>query len=164
MIGSAPAATLLGMTRMPHIAIATAVAVLAPAGSALADDPPPAHCTYSVPKTVKLKKLVSPGMPVKVTCDATTKVSPLIVFKFGTKQDKKWDDIHNGGIPGIDKSGIYDVPAGRPGTARAKLWKPVARFLRKYRKTKLRVMLGLQVPGKPYYQSIDGGKVFTVVR
>jgi hypothetical protein len=144
-------------------AIATG-AVLIPAGGATADDPPPPHCTYTVPKTVKLKKLVKPGMPIKVTCDSAIKVSPLIVFKFGTKQDKKWDDIHSGGIPGIDKSGVYDVPAGRPGTARAKLWKPVARFLRKYKKTKLKVMLGTQVPGKPYYQSIDSGKVFTVVR
>src|SRR3954469_9205659 len=100
-------AMLAAMTRIHAIALTTSIALLVPAGSALADDPPPAHCTYSVPKTVKLKKLVSPGMPVKVTCDATTKVSPLIVFKFGTKQDKKWDDIHNGGIPGIDKSGVY---------------------------------------------------------
>src|SRR3954452_20711192 len=100
---------LLGMTRIPHIAIATAVAVLVPAGSALADDPPPAHCTYSVPKTVKLNRLVRPGMRIKVTCDAATKVSPLVEFKFGTKQARKWNDIHNGGIPGIDKSGIYQV-------------------------------------------------------
>jgi hypothetical protein len=155
---------LLGMTRIPHIAIATAVAVLVPAGSALADDPPPAHCAYSVPKTVKLKKLVSPGMPVKVTCDVATKVSPLVMFKFGTKQARKWDDIHNHGIPGIDKSGVYAVPAGQPGTARAKLWKPVAKFLKKYPRTKLKVLIGLQEPGKPYYKSIDSGKTFTVVR
>jgi hypothetical protein len=145
-------------------ALAASAALLGPSASALADDPPTAHCTYSVPKTVKLKKLVKPGMPLKVTCDAATKVSPLITFKFGTKQDKKWDDIHSGGIPGIDKSGVYDVPAGRPGTARAKLWKPVAKFLRKYKRTKLRVMIGLQVPGKPYYQSTGSGKVFTVIR
>jgi hypothetical protein len=152
------------MTRIRAISIATAVAVLVPAGSALADDPPPPHCTYTVPKSVKLKKLVTPGMAMKVTCDASTKVSPLIVFKFGTKQDKKWDDIHSGGIPGIDKSDIADAPAGQPVTVRAKLWKPVKKFLRKYRRTKLKVMLGTQVPGKPYYQSIDSGKVFTVVR
>jgi hypothetical protein len=40
----------------------------------------------------------------------------------------------------------------------------VAKFLRKYPKTKLKVMIGLQVPGKPYYQSIDSGKTFTVIR
>ena len=40
----------------------------------------------------------------------------------------------------------------------------MVKFLRKYRKTKLKVLLGTQVPGKPYYQSIDSGKVFTVVR
>jgi hypothetical protein len=113
---------------------------------------------------VKLKKLVSPGLRVKVTCEAATKVSPLVMFKGGTKQERKWDDIHNHGIPGIDKSGVYNVPAGQPGTARAKLWKPVAKFLKKYRRTKLRVLIGLQEPGKPYYTSIDSGKVFTVVR
>ena len=135
-----------------------------PSSSALADDPPPPHCSYSVPKTIKLKKLVSPGLKMKVTCDAAVKVSPLVEFKFGTKQSKRWDDLHNHGIPGIDKSGIYDMPAGQPGTARAKLWKPVAKFLRKYKRTRLKVLLGTQVPGKPYYQSIDNGKVFTVVR
>jgi hypothetical protein len=129
----------------------------------MADEPPP-HCTYSVPKTIKLGKLVKPGLRLKVTCDATTKVSPLIMFKFGTKQAKKWDDIHSGGIPGIDKSGIYPVTAGQPATARAKLWRPVAKFLRKYKRTKLKVLIGLQVPGKPYYRSIDSGKTFTVVR
>src|SRR3954447_20890011 len=120
------------MTRIPHIAIATAIAVLAPAGSALADDPPPPHCTFSVPNTIKLKKLVSPGLKMTLTCDATTKVSPLVMFKGGTKQENKWEDLHNHGIPGIDKSGITDVVAGQPGTVRAKLWKPVANFLRKY--------------------------------
>jgi hypothetical protein len=130
----------------------------------MADDPPPPHCTYSVPKSVRLAKLVRPGMPVKVTCESTTKVSPLLVFKFGTKQKRKWDDIHNGGIPGIDKSGIFDAPQGQTITARARLWRPVKKFLKHYRKTKLKVLLGTAVPGKPYYQSIDSGKVFTVVR
>jgi hypothetical protein len=145
-------------------ALAASAALLLPAAGARGDDPPPAHCTYSVPKSVKLKKLVRPGMKIKVTCDVATKVSPLIMFKFGTRQAKKWDDIHNGGIPGIDKSGVYSVPAGRPGTARAKLWKPVAKFLKKYKRTKLKVLIGLQEPGKPYYKSIDSGKTFTVVR
>jgi hypothetical protein len=144
--------------------LVASAALLGPSASALADDPPPPHCTYTVPKSVKLSKLVTPGMPIKVTCDASTKVSPLIVFKFGTKQDRKWDDIHSGGIPGIDKSDIADAAAGQDVTVRAKLWKPVKKFLRKYRKTKLKVMLGTQVPGKPYYQSIDSGKVFSVVR
>lgn len=107
---------------------------------------------------------MKPGMPVKVTCDAATKVSPLIMFKSGTRQSKKWDDIHHGGIPGIDKSGIYPAPAGQRGTARAKLWKPVAKFLKKYKRTKLKVLIGLPEPGKPYYTSIDSGKTFTVVR
>jgi hypothetical protein len=145
------------------VTLAALAAVLVPAATALADDPP-AHCTYSVPKRVKLKKLVRPGMRVKVTCDVATEVSPLVMFKFGTKQARKWDDIHNHGIPGIDKSGVYKVPAGQPGTARAKLWRPVARFLKKYRRTKLKVLIGLQEPGKPYFKSIDSGKTFTVVR
>jgi hypothetical protein len=48
----------------------------------------------------------------------------------GTRQDRKWSDIHNPGIPGIDKSRIFDAPAGQQITARARLWKPVVKFVR----------------------------------
>jgi hypothetical protein len=40
----------------------------------------------------------------------------------------------------------------------------VAKFLRHYKRTKLKVLLGLQAPGQNYYSSIDSGKIFTVVR
>ena len=137
--------------------------MLVPAATAGADAPS-AHCTYSVPKTVKLKKLVRPGLPVKVTCDAAAKVGPLVMFKGGTRQERKWNDIHNHGIPGIDKSGSVNAAAGQTVTVRAKLWKPVAKFLKKYKKTKLKVLLGIQEPGQNYFSSIDSGKTFTVVR
>jgi hypothetical protein len=153
------------MTRIrAATALITAAAVLVPAGVAGADDPPPPRCTYKLPKTYRLKALVRHGIPMKVTCATSTKVSPLIMFKGGTRQENKWEDIHNHGIPGIDKSGIFNAPAGQRITARVRLWKPVVKFVKRYRKTRFRVLLGTQVPGKPYYQSIDNGKVVTVRR
>jgi hypothetical protein len=86
------------------------------------------------------------------------------MFKSGTRQDRKWSDIHNHGIPGIDKSGIFDAPAGQQITARARLWKPVVKFVRRYRSTRFKVLIGVKVPNQAYYQSIDSGKTIKVVR
>jgi hypothetical protein len=44
------------------------------------------------------------------------------------------------------------------------LWKPVVKFVRRYRSTKFKVVLGVKVPNQVYYQSIDSGKTIKVVR
>jgi hypothetical protein len=147
--------------------LATAIvagAVLIPAGGANADDWPDVHCNWQVPKTYRLAKLLRSGLPVKATCDTSTSVSPLLMFKFGTKQDRKWSDLHNHGIPGIDSSSPVPAPAGQQVTAKARLWKKVVKFVRRYRRTKFKVLLGVKEAGKPYYKSIDSGKVVTVIR
>lgn len=139
----------------------TLAAMLVPAAGASAADP---HCDWQAPKTYRLKALLRSGIPIKATCDASTSVSPLLMFKFGTKQERRWVDLHNHGVPGIDHSDLASAPAGRTVTVRAKLWKGVVKFVKRYRKTKFKVLLGVKETGKPYYKSIDSGKVVTVVR
>jgi hypothetical protein len=153
--------------RAPKTVLATSIAVaavLVPAGTAGADEWPDVHCNWQAPKTYRLAKLLRSGLPIKASCDTATSVSPLLMFKFGTKQDRKWADLHNHGIPGIDSSRPVSAPLGQTVTARARLWKKVVKFVRRYPKTKFKVLLGVKEAGKPYYKSIDSGKVVTVIR
>jgi hypothetical protein len=121
------------------------------------------HCSYSVKKRQRVRTVTRHGLKVRVRCDAATKVSALLDIK-SRKQDRRWADLHNHGIPGISRPGITPVEAGVRATTRTRLTREFARFLRHYRKTRIKVLLGAQVPGQKYYQSLDSGKVVTLVR
>jgi hypothetical protein len=141
----------------------TALAVLAPA--ALADDFPAnedPHCTYEVPKKMRLKPVLSKGIPVEVTCDGPTEASSIALIE-SRKQDDKWADLHNHGIPGISNSDVLTFTEA--GTQKLRVNILPKKFFRRYAKTKFRVLLGVKRdPDKPYHTSLDSGKVITVIR
>jgi hypothetical protein len=120
------------------------------------------HCTYEVPKKMRLKPALSRGIPVDVTCDGPTETSSILLIE-SHKQDDKWEDLHNHGIPGISTSDILTFDAAA--TKRLRVEIIPKKFFRRYAKTKFRVLLGVKRdPEEPYHTSVDSGKVITVVR
>jgi hypothetical protein len=141
--------------------VLVAAVLLVPVSALGAADQP--HCTYTVKKRQRLRTVKRHGLPVKVRCDAQAKVSALLTIK-SRKQDNRWADLHNHGIPGISRPGATPVEPGVKATTRTRLTREAARFFRHYRKTRIKVLLGTKVPGEKYYRSLDSGKVFTLVR
>jgi len=145
---------------------AAALAVLAvavpaaQAGDFPANENP--HCTYEVPKKMRLKPALSKGIPVDVTCDGPAEISSILLIE-SRKQDEKWVDLHNHGVPGISNSDILTFDAAATKSLRVDILPK--KFFRRYAKTKFRVLLGVaRDPGKPWHTSVDSGKVITVVR
>jgi len=145
---------------------AAALAVLAvavpaaQAGDFPANENP--HCTYEVPKKMRLKPALSKGIPVDVTCDGPAEISSILLIE-SRKQDEKWVDLHNHGVPGISNSDILTFDAAATKSLRVSIIPK--KFFRRYAKTKFRVLLGVaRDPGKPWHTSVDSGKVITVVR
>jgi hypothetical protein len=146
--------------------IAAALTLLAfAAPAALADDFPAnedPHCTYEVPKKMRLKPALGKGIPVDVTCDGPTEASSIALIE-SRKQDDKWADLHNHGIPGISNSDVLSFTEAGTQSLRVNILPK--KFFRRYAKTKFRVLLGVKRdPDRPYHTSVDSGKVITVVR
>ena len=141
--------------------IATAaLAALALAAPAAADAAP--ECTYQVPKKMRLAPALRQGIQVEVTCAGPTEASSIALIE-SKKQRDRWVDLHNHGVPGIAKSDILTFTEG--GTQSLRVEIVPKRFFRHYAKTKLRILLGIQMePDQPYHTSIDSGKVITLVR
>ena len=109
--------------RMKTIAAAlTLLAFAAPA--ALAGDFPAnenPHCTYEVPKKMRLKPVLSKGIPVDVTCDGPTEASSIALIE-SRKQDDKWSDLpqprHPGHLeqrrPHVHRGGHPEAPGEHP--------------------------------------------------
>jgi hypothetical protein len=144
--------------------IAAALTVLALAvPAAQADDFPPnedPHCTYEVKKRYRLEPVLRKGLPVSVTCDGPGETSSIVLIE-SRKQNDRWEDLHNHGIPGISRSNVVKFEA--PGTATIRVEIIPKKFFRRYAKTKFRVLLGV-VREPPYHTSVDPGKVITLVR
>ena len=146
--------------------IAAAIAVLAVAVPAAYAGDFPANenprCTYEVPKKMRLKPMLSKGIPVDVTCDGPTEASSIALIE-SRKQDDKWADLHNHGIPGISNSDVLTFTEAGTQSLRVNILPK--KFFRRYAKTKFRVLLGVKRdPDRPYHTSVDSGKVITVVR
>ena len=141
--------------------IATAaLTVLALAAPAAAQ----AHstCTYQVPKKMRLAPALRTGIPVEVTCDGPTEASSIALIE-SKKQRDRWVDLHNHGVPGIARSDILTF--AEAGTQSLHVEIVPKKFFRRYPKTKLRILLGIQMePDQPYHTSIDSGKVITLIR
>jgi hypothetical protein len=144
------------MTRL-LIVLAAAGAALVPVSAAGADTLPQdaPKCTYKVPKSFPLGSMTKKGLPVRVTCDADVTVSSLVDMT--GKLDQDWDDMHNHSIPGIALPEDTKVKAGVEGVTHVRITKSAAKFLKRYHRPRLRVMLGELMPAG-YYQSVDSGK------
>jgi|RhiMetStandDraft_4_1073278.scaffolds.fasta_scaffold331294_1 hypothetical protein len=152
------------LARMKKTAIALALlAVAAPAAQATewpGNESP--RCTYQVPKKMRLKPALSRGIPVEVTCDGSAEASSIALIE-SKKQQNRWVDLHNHGVPGIAKSDILTFTEA--GTQSLRVEIVPKKFFRHYAKTKLRILLGVQRdPDKPYHTSVDSGKVITLIR
>jgi hypothetical protein len=146
-----------GMTKTIAAAALTALALAAPAAAQAAPD-----CTYQVPKKMRLAPALRTGIPVKVTCDGATEASSIALIE-SKKQDRRWVDLHNHGVPGIAKSDILTFTEA--GTQSLHVEIVPKKFFRHYAKTKLRILLGIQLePDQPYHTSVDSGKVITLIR
>ena len=146
--------------------IAAALTLLAfAAPAALAGDFPAnenPHCTYEVPKKLRLKPVLSKGIPVDVTCDGPAEASSIVTIA-SRKQDNDWVDLHNHGVPGISNSDVLTFTEAGTKSLRVNILPK--KFFRRYAKTKFRVLLGVKRdPDRPYHTSVDSGKVITVVR
>jgi hypothetical protein len=146
------------------IALALALpAIAAPAalaGDFAANESP--HCTYEVPKKMRLKPALKKGIPVDVTCDGPAEASSIALIE-SRRQREKWENLHNHGIPGISNSDILTF--NEAGTQSLRVNILPKKFFRRYAKTKFRILLGVaRDPGKPWHTSVDSGKVITVVR
>jgi hypothetical protein len=82
-------------------------------------------------------------------------VSSLVDMTGKARHD--WDNAHHHNIPGIALPEDTKVRAGVPAVTNARITKSAARFLNRYPRPRLRVLLGELVP-RGYYQSIDNGK------
>jgi hypothetical protein len=120
------------------------------------------RCTYAVPKKMRLKAVLSRGIPVKVTCDGPAEASSIALIE-SKRQSDRWIDLHNHGVPGIANSDILTFTAAGTQTLRVNVIPK--KFFRRYAKTKFRILLGVKRdPDKPYHTSVDSGKVLTAVR
>jgi hypothetical protein len=149
--------SVLSMKKTIAAAALTALALAAPAAAQAAPD-----CTYQVPKKMRLAPALRTGIPVKVTCDGPTEASSIALIE-SKKQDRRWVDLHNHGVPGIAKSDILTFTEA--GTQSLHVEIVPKKFFRHYAKTKLRILLGIQLePDQPYHTSVDSGKVITLIR
>jgi hypothetical protein len=141
----------------------TALALVVPA--AQADDFPAnedPHCTYAVPKKMRLGPVLRKGIPVKVTCDGVGEASSIATIQSRRQRDD-WLDLHSGGVPGISNSNVLTFAEAGSQTLRVNIIPK--RFFRRYAKTKFRVLLGVKRdPDKPYHTSVDSGQTISVVR
>jgi hypothetical protein len=149
---------------MRILAVALAALILVvPAAQASAfpanEDP---HCTYAVPKTMRLGPVLRRGIPVKVTCDGAVEASSIATIQ-SRKQRDDWLDMHSGGVPGISNSDLLTFEEAGTQTLRVSIIPK--KFFRRYAKTKFRVLLGVKRdPEKPWHTSVDSGQTVTVVR
>jgi hypothetical protein len=139
----------------------TALALAAPAAQAndfpANEDP---HCTYSVPKQMRLGPVLRKGIPVSVTCDGPAEASSIATIQ-SRRQRNDWLDLHNHGVPGISNSDILTFEEA--GTQKLRVNILPKKFFRRYAKTKFRVLLGVE-RNPPYHTSVDSGQTITVVR
>jgi hypothetical protein len=141
----------------------TALVLVVPAAQAndfpANEDP---HCTYAVPKTMRLGPVLRRGIPVKVTCDGAVEASSIATIQ-SRKQRDDWLDMHSGGVPGISNSDLLTFEEAGTQTLRVSIIPK--KFFRRYAKTKFRVLLGVKRdPEKPWHTSVDSGQTVTVVR
>jgi hypothetical protein len=126
---------------------AMAAAAAAPAHAA--DDMPPfsdAKCDYEVKKRYRLEPVLRRGLKLKVTCDGPATVDVLVDFAPG-KQDNDWIDLHPGGVPGISTGPPAELDAA--GTVTLTVELIPKRFIRRYARTRLDVILGKERLDKP---------------
>jgi hypothetical protein len=136
-------------------AVAAAVCAMSAAATATAappggwDDQPPlgeAKCDYHVKKRYPLERVLRHGLNVKVTCDGPATVDILVDFAHG-KQNYDWIDLHPGGVPGISTGPPVELQAAGTVTVTTELIPK--RFMRRYAKTRLDVILGKERLDKP---------------
>src|SRR3954447_17372047 len=145
------------MKKTIPVAALAAIALAAPAAAQAAP-----NCTYKVPKKMRLAPALRTGIPVKVTCDGPTEASSIALIE-SKRQSDRWVDLHNHGVPGIARSDILSFTEA--GTQSLRVEIVPKRFFRHYARTKLRILLGIQLePDQPYHTSVDSGKVITLVR
>ena len=137
--------------------LAAAGVLLVPVSLAGADTRPrdAVKCTYKVPKSYPLSAMTNKGLLVNVTCEGDATVSSLVDMT--GKLDQDWDDAHHHNIPGIALPEDTKVKAGAEAVTHVRITKSAAKFLKRYHRPRLRVLLGELMPDG-YYQSVDSGK------
>lgn len=145
------------------VAILAALAVLAV--PAQADEVPSgAKCEWSLKKKHRLASVLKRGLPIKVTCDGPASVDALFDWDFKTKQDHKWMLLHPGGIPGISTGLPAELKKAGTVTLRVRFTREAARFVRRYARTRLAVIYGMEKPDDPGVFRGVGGKDVLLVR
>jgi hypothetical protein len=126
-----------------------AMSAAAAAPARAGDDLPPlgeARCDYDLKKRYPLERVLRHGLKVKVTCDGPATVDVLVDFAHG-RQNYDWIDLHAGGVPGISTG----LPASldSAGTVTLTVELTPKRFMRRYERTRLDVILGKERLDKP---------------
>ena len=151
--------------RLRYLATAAvSAALLVPAAAPAAEQQPRAKCTFKAKKKYRLRAVLKRGLTVKVTCDGPAKVDTMFDFVHGTKQEDKWSLSHSGGIPGISRGPSKTLKG--PGTVvlRNRFTREAARFVKRYRRTKLDLYYGREHPTRDNAFKSVGGKTVVVVR
>jgi hypothetical protein len=138
--------------------VAVAVAPAAQADDFPANEDP--HCTYEVKDRFKLEPVLRKGLPVEITCDGPGRVAAMLELR-SRKQRNDWLDMHSGGVPGVSTSRPHTFEAAGSTTIRVKIIPK--KFFRRYAKTKVQVLVGVERK-PPYITSLDPGKTVTLVR
>jgi hypothetical protein len=135
----------------------TALALAAP----VAAQPAP-ECTYKVPKKMRLAPAPSSGHPGRCHLRGTDR-------GLEHRPDRVEEAARPLGRPpqprrpGVAKSDILTFTEA--GTQSLRVEIVPKKFFRHYAKTKLRILLGIQMePDQPYHTSVDSGKVITLIR
>jgi opacity protein-like surface antigen len=134
-------------------AVAAAVCAMSSAAAAAAppggwDDVPPlseAKCDYHVKKRYPLEQVLRHGLKVKVTCDGPATVD--ILVGFANRRQNDWIDLHPGGVPGISTGPPAVLSAAGSVTLTTELIPK--RFMRRYARTGLEVILGKERLDRP---------------
>jgi hypothetical protein len=129
-----------------------AVAALGAAAPAQAD----VDCSIEVPNTQKLSVALKRGITSKVTCDGPARVLTPLDWT-GTKQHREWSEEVGWHVSGISTGPPTRVPAaGVTVTARQYLTPDAARIARRYRRTRLTVMLAIEQDDKRNQFEVGG--------
>ena len=118
------------------------------------------RCTYEVKKRMRLAPALKRGIPVRIACDGPAETSSILEWR-SRRQRRDWIHLHNHGVPGFSWSDILTFEEAGTRTLRVKILPK--KFFRRYAKTKVLVLLGVERE-PPYHESVDGGKVVTLVR
>ena len=120
------------------------------------------HCTYSVPKKMRLKPVLVEGNSRRRHVRRSSTEASSIALIESRKQNDKEVGPSTTTASRISNSDVLTFTEAGTQSLRVNILQEV---FRRYAKTKFRVLPGVKRdPERPYHTSVDSGKVITVVR